>query len=189
MPHLHLIIGGIEQSDFDCNPLRKIKTGVWLEEECECLRHKFGRAWYKATGDSFFVGIRQVYSAIGAAAYLSKYLTKSLYGEERRILNERGFIRRVTYSRNWPRGGELKRYGTIASDWKAAGFEPGIGRKWRLLKQNTNYLPEARRVGDNVTVMLARRKARNAIDKYGKTRGEFGSTEHGRGHGGIPDTV
>jgi len=187
MPHLHLILGGLDESlRMDCKPNRKFQSADWLDENCHCIRHQMGRAWYGATGDSFFVGIKLVYNAYGAAAYITKYLTKTFVGSKREELEEKGFLRRISYSRNWPRGGHMKRRGTINNEWRSVGFEPGGGSKWRLLKEMTSKLPEAERVGNEIAEMMDKRRQRRAFNKYAENRSGQGSDRDRQSVRGIP---
>ncbi|HIN78515.1 MAG TPA: hypothetical protein EYM97_06760 [Gemmatimonadetes bacterium] len=80
-PHLHLVAGGL--------------TGTK-----STIQRRWRKLWLEASGDSYIVDVRKVWSSYGAGSYLSKYLSKGVdkFNELRKL----GFERRWSRSRNWP---------------------------------------------------------------------------------------
>lgn len=87
--------------------------------------HQMSRCWFEVTKDSFVVDVRKVYDVDGAAWYLAKYLLKNMYGGKRLQLQERGYSRRYMASAKWPRGGQMKRVGTVMRLWVGNSFQYG----------------------------------------------------------------
>lgn len=81
--------------------------------------------WYGVTGDSFVVDVRDVYNIEGACWYLSKYLSKHMYGKKRKEIEEKGYSRRYMASGKWPRGAQMRRKGTVLKAWVDTGFSYG----------------------------------------------------------------
>lgn len=124
-PHLHLVVGnvgpktrvpccaGSKDTDGRCRHRHNLN---WLRE-CKsaevCIEHEWARIWYELTKDSFVVDARAVDGPAGAAAYLTKYLTKAMSSWE--VLEGLGFARRWSRSRNWPGGYDLK---LAHKDWR-----------------------------------------------------------------------
>lgn len=103
--------------------------------------------WKEITGTSYVVDVRPVMGKFGAAAYLSKYLSKQLEeGSIRHELDKRGFIRRFSRSRNWKSGNKLQRRGTVEGTWFVTSFWKG--NKFSKLQGQTGLLPEAEQMGD-----------------------------------------
>lgn len=119
-PHLHLIAGinGFQGKD-SC--VKKDKSGnklysrSWLKKDDGCLAHIMGKVWLEVTQNSFIVDVEEIYNPAGAAAYLLKYLTKSFL--HRYELEEMGFLRRYSASRNWPREPAGMLLGTELDKW------------------------------------------------------------------------
>ncbi len=145
--HLHLIIGGIGNDQAACQNVAKYDR-EWLDKVCTCHEHTFSREWYKITGDSYVVDVRRVSGKFGAAAYVAKYLAKQYTGADRDELEKRGFLRRITCSRNWPRGGQMQRRGTVNDSWVKHSFHPGGGFKWWI--DTSKNAPEAQQVGTDM---------------------------------------
>lgn len=108
-PHLHLIMNGLGKripcdSGKDGNGVCAHEwTKRYMQKSCkkDCLEHQIGKLWMEVTGNSYVVDARQMLTAGGAAAYLTKYLTKNFLSWYN--LQELGFQRRWSCSRNWPR--------------------------------------------------------------------------------------
>jgi hypothetical protein len=155
--HFHAIVGGIESGEVDrCEDGRIVSDKYsrrWRKKDCECWEHRFSRVWYEITGDSFVVDFREVYSPEGAGAYLGKYLEKTMdSGTVRQRLEELGFLRRFTTSRNFPRG-SLTMYGTIIGAWTRHYWREGFYADNEVKKgRYADRLLE--RVGDPIAIRL-----------------------------------
>lgn len=106
------------------------------------------RAWHEVTKHSYVVDVRAVVGKFGAAAYLCKYLIKQYDGSVRQSLENRGFLRRFTTSRNWPKGGQMMRRGTLKGDWKVIGWEKSD--RWLDAEFMSRGLPEMEQVGTDM---------------------------------------
>ena len=101
-PHFHLILGDVPSdrrircygSSFD---VRRFTDRLPL---CACVSHEIARAWRRVQdGESWIVHAIPVGGAKGAAAYLAKYMQKTLDAPR---MAELGMKRRFSISRNWP---------------------------------------------------------------------------------------
>lgn len=127
-PHLHLVAGGLNGQKSSCETHPHPYGLAWLHH-CKssdvCIEHEWARLWYAITGDSFVVHAVPVLGAAGAAAYLGKYLVKTMLHRDK--LLALGFKRRWSRSRNWPtgevhlRGSELG-WETVEFSWKGGAF-------------------------------------------------------------------
>lgn len=151
-PHLHLIIGMIRPDVVACKKKAKYDR-EWRESACECLEHMASRYWYEVTGHSYVVDARRVRGKFGIASYLSKYLVKSYGGDTRERLEDAGFLRRYSCSRNWPRGAHMKRRGTIEKSWRVEGWEKGHKRE--IVVKAARSLREMEQVGTDMAQKLA----------------------------------
>lgn len=101
----------------------------WIKTTCkvDCLQHEIAKVWYDITGDSYIVFCEDVFSPAGAAVYLAKYLMKG-FGGYRGEMEERGFKRRWSRSRNWPKA-DVSLEGTVNDRWFSTEFwiEDGVG--------------------------------------------------------------
>lgn len=169
--HFHLIVGGIGKRKAACTEQANYGRS-WRNKECSCLEHVMSKAWREATrGHSWVVDVRPVLGKFGAAAYLAKYLTKDFKIREK--LEEMGFIRRYSTSRNWPRGAQMKREGTVDGSWTAEGWERGHKYPWIVKKTRT--MKEARQVGTDVAKLLQKDRKlvgglNGNVGKYAKVR-------------------
>lgn len=75
------------------------------------------RMWWEVTGDSWVVDVREVSSPGGCAAYLGKYLGKSMADYRFRLL-ELGYLRRFQRSNNWPAVERMQFEATIEDLWE-----------------------------------------------------------------------
>lgn len=89
------------------------------------MEHIMARAWFEASGDSFVVDAREVVGAVGAAAYLAKYVTKAALSYE--TLQLLGFTRRWSASRDWPREERLQLRVTRQRGWGRSEWIRGSG--------------------------------------------------------------
>ncbi len=129
---------------------RKIVGTVYWKrlKGCDCLAHEFARAWYKVTGDSWVVHATAVLGAIGAASYMSKYLTKTFaWSQEKR--DSVGMFRRWSSSRGWPASERLRLQRTIESGWEEVQYRAGpisdeyLGGPEDLMVRSTDNLVDA----------------------------------------------
>lgn len=126
-PHIHLVMGGLT-TGLTASCTGKDNRGKpnhrfdmeWLWKKCICLEHICAQEWYKASQDSYVVDARQVLGAAGAAAYISKYLAKTLMSYSQ--LHMLGFTRRWTTSRNWPRLEGLQLVKSLNDEWVRTQF-------------------------------------------------------------------
>lgn len=124
-PHLHLIMGGLGGKqrvacDTGKRPNGKCAHKIdydWAMQDCanDCIEHELAKVWYRITGDSFVIDARRVVSANGAAAYLSKYLTKATNTWE--YLESLGFRKRYSASRDWPKRPTMLMRGSEEGWW------------------------------------------------------------------------
>ena len=102
IPHLHLLVNGLGKQQASCQGKMHPWKKAWLlEKDCNCLEHVWGREWHRVTGDSYIVAVRAIWEARGAVNYMAKYLQKTF--DLREDMEARGWIRRYSCSRNWPR--------------------------------------------------------------------------------------
>lgn len=124
-PHLHLILGGIGTPLASCLPKKPPRVKGWRKNwllngpSCACVAHRVGLDWYEQTG-AYIIDCRPVYNPKGLANYLGKYLTKSFL--IRGAMEDAGFLRRYSTSRNWPGGSRLRLAGTNADIWEKTLF-------------------------------------------------------------------
>ena len=85
--------------------------------------------------------------------YLAKYMLKNWY--DRVALEEKGFIRRWSRSRNWP-GGQVQLRGTVEGGWEEVLWHPGQ----KAVEAESPPNPLLERVGDDMAVELAGRRQR-----------------------------
>lgn len=117
--HLHWVSLGPEDLTGQCRPkMGSPKNGKPCLVSPECLEHRLRRFWLAATGSSYIVDVRRVFSNKGACSYLGKYFFKSV--AQRKALAGLGFKRRYDTSRGWPREPKLVLRGT-AEGWAATG--------------------------------------------------------------------
>ena len=101
IPHLHLLVNGLGDQVETCSG-KAHSWKNWLKNTtCLCLEHVWARLWYRVTGDSFLVCVRPVWETRGAVNYMAKYLQKTF--DHRDEYEARGYLRRWSCSRNWPR--------------------------------------------------------------------------------------
>ena len=116
--HLHGIV--VLATGKDSCRIRKDRRKEWMQRSCSsgCLEHDLAQIWYDITGDSFVVDCQRVRSVAGTAGYVQKYMSKSFDGE-RRAMQDLGFGRRWSASRNWPRCAPIKLQGTEWEAWES----------------------------------------------------------------------
>lgn len=91
------------------------------------------RHWEYVTGDSYILDVKQGYDAVGISQYLLKYVMKSFYKREE--LQELGFNRRWSTSRNWPRGQQVQLRGTVYEEWIKREFASGLDSAQKMAYQ------------------------------------------------------
>ncbi len=155
--HFHALMGTTHKVTFEARCQENPRWASYLNDEtCECLMHRFCRVWYAVTGDSWIVDVREVYGPKGAAIYLCKYVRKGMYGREREAIEAKGYKRRYMATRGWPRGAQMKRYGTVAKVWQRVQFEKGHVDQTRV--DETGKHPFMRQVGTDMAKYLIRRR-------------------------------
>lgn len=114
-PHLHLIVGGIGDRKVTCHRPR--------DPVCryDCVQHEWAALWYSITG-SYIVDVKPVMGAVGASVYLTNYMKKGMMHHDE--LEELGFVRRWSRSRNWP-DGALALRGSVEDRWERSEFISG----------------------------------------------------------------
>jgi len=138
----------------------------------DCLIHEWGKAWFERTG-AYVVDVRKIYSAGGVGGYLGKYLSKSF--SKRQGLEEIGFKRRWSCSRNFPREKKIQLAGTRDGIWTNVVRIPGWYRSEEM--EARSRVDESRaaleRIGDDLgEVLRARSKFRTGVRKIGGLIGE-----------------
>lgn len=198
--HYHLMstgIGDLTSSEICCGKqdrgkhLHK-KNQEWLRKVCYCLEHVFARAWYEITGDSFIVQVDRVYNAKGAGSYLSKYFSKG-FGD-RGDLEARGFKRRYSFSRNFPKLERMQYLGTKEEQWVRVERldKPPLAFERRLLDRMCDNT-DLEKVGElyemeeaaTLEIKQVTRRVNALISQV--LRSEDNSVHGGRGNSGVPD--
>jgi len=204
-PHLHLIVGNIGSRKPCCmksaNECMHPWTKEWMLRDCEvnCIEHEWAKLWFDCTGDSYVVDARHVLGANGAAAYLGKYLVKGMV--HRNILEELGFARRWSKSRNWPAKEVMQLKGTADDIWIRQDFGwKGVAGSQIMARDaaNRGFNVLGIRVGTAMAEEMSKKTTRRRA--LGQIKGLFNasnrapdvtahhSAEHRRGSGGIPTT-
>lgn len=156
-PHLHLLVGGVGKPTAMCQKNPKFIKWIRNEEGCECLAHVVGAAWFEQTG-AYVVDVREIYNPSGLSRYLGKYLTKSFSIRER--MANKGFLRRYSSSRNWPKAAQLRLAGTDRG-WKKVTIVREQGNLRRYYDEKVEVdakSPLMGRVGDDLSLALIERK-------------------------------
>ncbi len=150
--HRHILMhfDGIKTIRPDCGSISYEKR---LRNSCTCFNCYMVRAWYTITGDSFVVDVKRVYSG-GVAPYLTKYLAKSMRGDDREIMANRGIKRLWSCSRNWIRGSKMQRRGTLDKAWVSHSFGYGEDRFSKLLAKTSKGHWALEQVGTNLAKRL-----------------------------------
>lgn len=169
--HLHNLVGltpdrELSKREVHCEDSAKFDD-EWRDRSCLCLEHRLSAMWSSVTGgDSFVVDARKVLSARRASSYVSKYMLKGMV--DRQDLHRRGFIRRWSCSRNWPRP-ELVLDGTARNIWQIGGFVLGYdsAMEKKAEEDSNSYLFQ--RVGSPEAVEFNRklvlRGARKSLER------------------------
>ncbi len=123
----------------------------------------------ECTNDSYVTHVMPVVGAVGAAAYLAKYIGKVMY--EFDVLERLGFGRRWSKSGNWPGAKRVRLRGTVLKKWMRVSWSPGTldadDRQRNEEKNSRAYYME--RVGDEKALMMEKRLyKRRMIQKVGK---------------------
>jgi len=164
VPHLHLLVGGLGKRKDSCARKGEFSYKVMnVFRTCkeDCLIHEWAQAWYGVTGDSFVVDVRKGYAPGRLANYLGKYLTKSYYHREE--LEEMGFKRRWSCSRNWPSPDKMQTVTTENGGWDKTEIIKGYGNE--LLRDKAledRGAPALEQVGDLVAKGIQSKNRRRA---------------------------
>jgi len=180
MVHLHLLTSGFTGRKNRCN--NAVPNATWRDKDCDCWNHIISRLWFEVTGDSWVTDFRAIYASGGAVNYLTGYLKKGMYGEARERLQKKGFDRRFTMSRDWPRPPHMRLRGTDLGVWVNTHFEYGASDPELVKFSSTAHYME--QVGSDVTSELMKkrqekRRYKKAYDSY-KT-GQVVSAGHNAG--------
>lgn len=154
--HLHLIVGGITSDRRDTCDKTFYKR---RREVCkfDCLHCELVKVWESITG-SFVIDVRKVYASSGLANYLGKYLTKQFYNWDQ--LEERGFKRRWSRSKNWPSPGPLRLLGTVLGVWRRIVVVEHWYKKSEMeaLVEASKNDPLMQIVGDDLAIELGKKR-------------------------------
>lgn len=125
MPHHHLVAGPIPQRQrINCyGTAFEVVPFLRRMDVCPCLSHAMSRLWWDITGDSFIVHATPVISAAGAAAYIGKYVGKTMY--DRSAYESLGIKRRWSSSRGHPGSGRLRLAQTEKGGWLKRSYQHG----------------------------------------------------------------
>ncbi len=125
MPHHHLVAGPIpEPQRINCYGTSfAVVRFLSRMAHCTCLSHALSRLWWDITGESFIVHATPVISARGAAAYVSKYIAKTMYN--RQAFLDLGISRRWSSSRGYPGAGRLRLAQTDRGGWVSHEYQHG----------------------------------------------------------------
>jgi len=139
---------------------------------CACIQCTLSRMWKTIQREkSWVVDVRPVYDPLGASWYLCKYLRKAMYGLQRQLMQDRGFNRRYTRSKNWAKGVEMKRLGTVKEKWRRTSFSYGGGFNW-LIEQSKDH-PLMQQVGTDLAAKQATlAKRRRYANIHAKVRSQ-----------------
>lgn len=150
--HHHLLVSfdGLSETKADCGA---VDYKGRVEGLCSCFNCDMVRIWYGITGDSYVVDVTKVYSD-GIVNYLTKYLAKSMRGGDRDILKARGMGRLWSTSRNWTRGSQMQRRGTVEGAWVSTGFAYGKDRFSEQLVKRSSKHWALEQVGTDMAVAL-----------------------------------
>lgn len=111
--------------------------------------------WHEVTGDSYITQVVPITGAAGAAAYLGKYIGKTMYEFE--VLECLGFGRRWSKSNNWPGCKRVRLRGTVEKKWLRHAWTPGVldatDKKDSEERNSRAYYME--RVGDDKSLLMA----------------------------------
>lgn len=160
----------------DCNEEDYRKR---LHNTCTCINCTFVRLWYAVTGDSFVVDVTYVYSK-GICGYLSKYLGKGMYSDDRQIMKDRGIVRLWSCSRNWERGFMMQRRGTVEKAWVKTGFAYGENEMAKYMSKTTAGHWSLEQVGTPLAMKIMRERK---SDAYAAIHEKIRSGRIGRGRG------
>jgi len=123
--HLHLLVGGID-GVARCWKDRPLKYRDWMLKSCKigtgCVQHWVALQWMGITNDSYVVDVSRIRNSAAVAGYTTKYLRKGM--QSRQSLDDLGYKRRWSCSRNWPGGGKLQLRGTAEGVWLRTNILP-----------------------------------------------------------------
>ncbi len=150
-PHIHAIFGTIPpKKKINCWKRGDFQVNVYRSrmESCDCFAHEVARAWMAVTeGESYICFAIAVTTAIGAGAYLGKYMGKDMFAAHGR---------RFQKSRGWPsdQRARLKSGpgGFKRIQWTKGGAPDDIALKWDSLERTGG----AKRVEERKTAALKR---------------------------------
>lgn len=153
VPHHHVVLGPVKGQvrcygkDFDVKRFKK------RFDTCLCISHRFSRAWFEVTHDSYIAHTIPVVGARGAASYLGKYLTKEFDTERAKEL---GMERRWSSSRGWPGVGRMR----LAPTENGTGWSKRIWSPGHL--PDEDVVASMERVGNPIQVELTNKRRMKA---------------------------
>jgi hypothetical protein len=164
-PHLHLIASSESWKEkASCQPGRHAYDARWRNRPCGCFEHVISKQWFRITGDSWVVKVKEVASSGMASSYMAKYFSKDfLYAEGRKAL---GFERSWSRSRSWPVD-KLQLKATLEKQWlyvyfsKKSPAETVNAVFLRRMEMAERRLLE--RVGTDLAFELALKKEKLAV--------------------------
>ncbi len=142
--HFHLLMGGlpttITKEKIDCGQRKDWRCCVY--PRCYCLTCEWSNIWFQVTHDSYIVHVKETFNDEGVAWYLCKYLQKSMYGPQRKDLEDLGFSRRYYRSNNWASQIQMRRRGSLEKQWKRVKWEPSNPNKFIIEHSKDHPLME-----------------------------------------------
>lgn len=112
--HLHVVMSGITGQTDPCRDPHRYSP-KWAIQDCGCIRHQISHIWFERTG-AYVTDCVPVYNERGLGNYLGKYFTKGYM--DREALQDLGFHRRYSSSKNWPKPRRLTLQGTADGRWR-----------------------------------------------------------------------
>ncbi len=101
--------------------------------------------------------------AHSSASYVAKYILKGMLQDG--WMADRGFFRRWTCSRDWPKPSPTQMQGTVQDAWSKVSWIPFDQAEYEvsLGRQTASLSPLAQLVGDPLVEVLTKRRRGNAV--------------------------
>ena len=159
VPHYHVVLGPLRSyltSEVRCyGDKLYIRRYNQRFDSCACLSHRFARAWYEVTGDSYIVQATPVIPGKDAGGYMAKYLTKTFGAEGR--MKALGMKRRWSSSRGWPGSGRPRLRPSVEKNWEHREYKKGG------LHQDWEEQCDIERVGSLLVIQKSEEAAEEAV--------------------------
>lgn len=122
-PHFHLIAGKVS-GRIRCYG-KNLDGPVFISRlGCDCWSHRMSAVWKRVQkGESWIVHTIPVASAVGAGAYMGKYLGKEFSQERATVL---GMKRRYSVNRKWPRENRVRIVAPGTDGWRRVTWAEGL---------------------------------------------------------------